>query len=51
MATKSQNRMASIRHEQGQSGTAVKTDKTNNVMIKCPVKIQVVLKLKIQKGV
>lgn len=46
MVTKSQNRMASIRHKQGQSGTAVVADKTNSAMVKCSLKI-LVLKLKI----
>lgn len=49
MGTKSQNRMVSIRHEQGQSLTAVEADKTNGVVVKSAVKM--VLQLKIQKGV
>lgn len=34
MGTKSQKRMVSIRHKQGQSLTAVEADKTNNAVVK-----------------
>lgn len=47
MGTKSQKRMVSIRHKQGQSLTAVEADKTNNAVVKkkSAVKIETVLKL------
>ncbi len=51
MGTKSQDRMVSIRHEQGQSLTAVEADKTNSGGKKSAVKKEVVLKVKSQKGV
>lgn len=49
MGTKSQNRMASIRHEQWHSLTAVEGMNITVIWLKSAVEKEVALKLKIQK--